>query len=267
MLVIGERINGMFKDVRKAIQTKDKAIVQDLAKRQLASGANVLDVNVGPASADPVSAMKWLVETIYEAVDAPLAIDSPKPPVVEAGVKACKRPPIINSTDGSPDKMAALIPLAAEYKAGLIGLCMDEKGIPSTVDARLEVGMKILAACVEAGIEPQNVHLDPVILPVKFSQPQFAVSFETLRQLKTLSDPSPQLVVGLSNASQGCIDRHIVNRITLVMGIAGGLNEAIMDPFDTELMHAMITAELLMNKQIYCDSYIDAYMKSMGAGK
>ncbi len=267
MLVIGERINGMFKDVRKAIQKNDKGVVQDLAKRQLAAGANVLDVNVGPASADPAGAMKWLVDTIQEAVVATLAIDSPKPPVVEAGVKACKKPPIINSTDGSPDKLAALVALAAEYKAGLIGLCMDDRGIPSSVDGRLEIGMKILAACTEAGVEPQNVHLDPVILPVKFSQPQFAVGFETLRQLKQLSDPPPQLVVGLSNSSQGCVDRHIINRTTLVMGIACGLNEAIMDPFDTELMHAMITAELLMNKQIYCDSYIDAYMKSLGGGK
>ncbi|MBI5360681.1 MAG: dihydropteroate synthase [Planctomycetes bacterium] len=262
MLVIGERINGMFKDVKNAIKTQNKGVIQDLARRELAAGANVLDVNVGPASAVPADTMKWLVETIQEAVDARLAIDSPKPAVVEAGLKVCKNKAIINSTDGNPEKLKALMPLAAEYKAGIIGLAMDEKGIPSEVQGRTEIGFKILAAAMEVGLEPTDVHLDPVVLPVKFSQDQFPATLETVRQFTMLSDPAPRIVVGLSNVSQGCVDREIVNRIYLIMLMTCGVNEAIMDPFDKHLMDAMITTELLLNKQIYCDSYIEAYMKS-----
>ena len=263
MLIIGERINGMFKDVRKAIKEKNKATIQEIARKQIETGARMLDVNVGPAAADDAAAMQWLVETIQEVTDVPLSIDSPKPPVVEAGIKLCKKKGIINSTTAEQAKLDALVGLAKKYDFGLLGLCMDEKGIPNSVAARLEMGMKILATAMEAGIPTDNIHLDPVVLPVKFGQDQIGNMLETIRELKKLSDPAPKTVVGLSNVSQGCLDRPMVNRITLVMAIANGLDEAIADPLDTPLMDSMITAELLLNKFIYCDSYLSAYRKAL----
>jgi 5-methyltetrahydrofolate corrinoid/iron sulfur protein methyltransferase len=262
MLIIGERINGMFKNVRQAIQEKHKATIQDLAKKQIVAGARMLDVNVGPAAADDVTAMEWLVSTIQEVTDIPLAIDSPKPPVIEAGLKLCQKKALINSTTGEQAKLEALIALAKKYGAGLLGLCMDEKGIPNSVQGRLEIGMKILATAMEAGLATNDVHLDPVILPVKFAQDQIGNMLETIRELKKLSDPPPQTVVGLSNVSQGCLDRPLVNRTALVMALANGLDEAIADPLDTALMDSMITAELLLNKFIYCESYLSAYRKA-----
>ncbi|MFH1231220.1 MAG: dihydropteroate synthase [Planctomycetota bacterium] len=262
MLVIGERINGMFKAVRKAIQEKDKKTIQDIAKKQVEAGAKMLDVNVGPAAADDVAAMQWLVEIIQEVVDVPLAIDSAKPPVIKAGLKSCKKKALINSTTGEAEKLNTLVGLAKEYKAGLLGLTMDEKGIPDSIQSRLEIGLRILAAAMEAGIPTDDVHLDPVILPVKFGQAQIGLMFQTIRELKSLADPPPKIVCGLSNVSQGCLDRPLVNRTALVMALACGLDEAIVDPLDTQLMDAMITAELLMNKFIYCDSYLIAYRKA-----
>ncbi|MEK7448776.1 MAG: dihydropteroate synthase [Planctomycetota bacterium] len=263
MLVIGELINGMFKNVRKAIKEKDKSIIQEIARKQVAAGAQMLDVNVGPAAADEVAAMQWLVESIQEAVNVPLSIDSAKPPVIEAGLKSCQRKALINSTTGEQAKLDALIGLAKKYGAALLGLCMDEKGIPNSVAARTEIGMKILAAAMEAGLPTDDVHLDPVVLPVKFGQDQIGSMLQTIKELKILSDPAPKIVVGLSNVSQGCLNRPLVNRIALVMGIANGLDEAILDPLDTQLMDAMITADLLLNKFIYCDSYLDAYRKAL----
>ena len=116
---------------------------------------------------------------------------------------------------------------------------------------------------MEAGIATDDIHLDPVVLPVKFGQAQTPMMFQTIRELKTLSDPAPKIVCGLSNVSQGCLDRPMVNRITLVMALASGLDEAIADPMDKDLMDSMITAELLLNKFIYCDSYLTAYMKAL----
>jgi len=263
MLVIGERINGMFKAVRKAIEAKDKKAIQDIAKKQVEAGARMLDVNVGPAAADDVAAMQWLVESIQEAVDVPLSIDSAKPPVIEAGLKACKKKAIINSTTGEQAKLEVLVGLAKKYNACLLGLCMDDKGIPDNIQARLEIGLRILAAAMEAGIPTDDIHLDPVVLPVKFGQAQTPMMFQTIRELKLLSDPAPKTVVGLSNVSQGCLDRPMVNRITLIMALANGLDEAIADPLDKELMDAMITAGLLLNKFIYCDSYLTAYHKAL----
>ncbi len=263
MIVIGERINGMFKAVRKGIQEKDKKIIQDIARKEVECGARILDVNVGPAAADEVAAMQWLVETIQEVTDTTLSIDSAKPPVIEAGLKACKKKALINSTTGEQAKLETLVGLAKKYNAGLLGLCMDEKGIPDSIQARLEIGLRILACAMEAGISTDDIHLDPVVLPVKFGQSQTPMMFQTIRELKTLSDPAPKIVCGLSNVSQGCLDRPMVNRITLVMALASGLDEAIVDPMDKNLMDAMITAELLLNKFIYCDSYLTAYMKAL----
>lgn len=263
MLVIGERINGMFKNVRNAIKNKDKSVIQDLAKRQYEAGSRMLDVNVGPAAVDDIAAMQWLVETIQEVVDVPLSIDSPKPPVLEAGLKLCKQKALVNSTTGEQAKLETVIGLASKYKAGLLGLTMDEKGIPNSVPARVEIGLKILAAAMEAGIPTEDVYIDPVLLPVKFSQDQIKPFMDTIKEVKALADPSPKTVCGLSNGSQGCIDRPIVNRTNLVMALGQGLDSAIMDPFDTQLMDAMITAELLLNKVIYCDSYLSAYRKAL----
>ena len=263
MIVIGERINGMFKDVKQAITEKDKNAIIDLAKKEIAAGANMLDINVGPAAADELGAMEWLVETVQDAVDIPLAIDSSKPKTVEAGLKICKNKALINSTTGEKAKLEILIGLAKDNDADILGLTMDEKGIPSTTAARTEIGLKILAAAMEAGLETDRVHLDPVVLPVRFAQDQCPTMLETIRELKMLADPAPKIVVGLSNISQGTKQRPLINRIYMVMAIACGLDEAIVDPFDTELIDAMITAELLLNKQIYSESFLKAYKSSL----
>jgi 5-methyltetrahydrofolate corrinoid/iron sulfur protein methyltransferase len=114
---------------------------------------------------------------------------------------------------------------------------------------------------MEAGIPVEDIYLDPIILPVNVTQPQALEALESIREFKILSDPPPKTVVGLSNISQGTDKRNLINRIFLVMAIANGLDAAIVDPMDKELMDAVITAELLLNKHIYCDSFLDAYRK------
>lgn len=261
MLVIGERINGMFKDVGQAIADKDKTVIQKLAKDQVTAGAGMLDVNVGPASADAHDAMKWLVETIQEAVDLPLALDSTKPDVIEEGLKLAKKKAIINSTTAAKKKLDRLIPMAKQYGAGLIGLTMGESGIPRDKNERSEFAAQIVSACMEAQINLEDLYLDPIILPLNVAQAQAQEVLESIREFKLLSDPPPKTVVGLSNVSQGTEKRSLINRTFLVMAVACGLDAAIADPLDKELMDAVITADLLLNKHIYCASFLDAYRK------
>ena len=261
MLVIGERINGMFKDVAKAIADKDKTIIQNLAREQVAAGSGALDVNVGPAAADAVGAMGWLVETIQEAVDLPLALDSPKSQVLEQGLKLARKKAIINSTTADKAKLDTLLPMAKKYGASLIGLTMAKSGIPRDKNERSEFAAQIVSACMEAGVNLENLYLDPIILPVNVTQPQVKEVLESIREFRLLSDPPPKTVVGLSNVSQGSESRGLINRTFLVMAVASGLDAAIADPLDKALMDAMITAELLLNKHIYCASFLDAYRK------
>ena len=261
MLVIGELINGMYKNVEGAIKSKDKATIQKLAKDQLTAGADTLDVNIGPHAPDPKEAMKWLIEAIREVTQAPLAIDSTKKDIVELGLQLGGEGSMINSTSAADEKLDIYVPMAKKYKARLIGLTMDKKGIPSDKNAKCELAAKILAKSMEEGLPLEDVYIDPIVLPVNVAQAQCATLLEVIREFKLISDPPPQTVVGLSNVSQGAKDRPLINRVYLVMAIANGLTGAIVDPLDKELMDEMITAELLLNKSIYCDSYLEAYRK------
>jgi len=264
MFIIGERINGMFKDVAEAIRKKDKAFIQGLAKKQISCGASALDVNVGPSSANPKEAMEWLVKTISEVTDISLAIDTTKQTVMEAGLALSRSRPIINSVNGDEEKMESLFSLAKKYGAAIIGLTMGKTGIPKDSDGRLEFAMKIVASAAEHGIDMADLYIDAVILPVNVAQTHAKEVLKTIRETKMLAVPSPKTIVGLSNISQGAQPqiRPLINRAFLIMAIAAGLDAAIIDPSDEGLVDAAITAELLMEKQLYCDSYLEAYRKN-----
>ena len=261
MLIIGELINGMYKAVGKAIADRDKKVIQKIAKDQVASGAGMLDVNTGPYEKNPKDAMKWLVETIQEVVEVPLALDSTKADVIEEGLKIAKKKAMINSTSSDDEKLDILVPMAKKYESSLIGLTMGKSGIPRDKNERLEHAVKILTKCQENDFDVSNLYLDPIVLPVNVAQAQGAEVFESIREFKLLCDPTPKTVVGLSNASQGTKERSLINRTYFAMAIAAGLSAAILDPLDKDLMDAAITAELILNKNIYCDSFLDAHRK------
>jgi len=257
MKAVGERINGMFKDVRKAIQKKDPAPIVDLAQRQTAEGAAYLDINVGTAAEDQLAAMRWLVETVQGACKTPIALDSQKLPVIQAGLEVCDgRALMINSVSGDPDKLDVYMPLAVEKNAALVALTMNVDGVPQNVDTRVEIAMTIVSKAMEHGMDLPKVFIDPITLPVTVDQKQPKFMCDVIAQLKILSDPAPSTIVGLSNISQSTTERPLINRICLVMLQAYGLDAAIIDVLDTEIMDAAITADMLLDKMIYSDSYL-----------
>jgi len=261
MLKIGELINGMFKNVGEALTKRDTAVIQKLAKDQVAAGAGMLDVNTGPYEKNPKDAMKWLVETIQEVCDVPLVLDSTKADVLEEGLKLVKKKAMVNSTNAGDEKLESILPLAKKYGAMLIGLTMGKTGIPRDRNERTEHAVKIITKCQEIGFDLNDLYLDPIVLPVNVAQAQAVELLESLKDLKILCDPAPKTVIGLSNASQGTKQRPLINRVYLVMAITNGLDAAIFDPLDDDLMNAAITADLILNKTIYCDSFLDAYRK------
>jgi len=208
-----------------------------------------------------VADIQWLIEAIQEVTDMPIAIDSSKVQVVESGLKVLKHKGIINSTTADPGKLEALVPLAKKYNALLIGIVMDSKGIPQNRDQRLELAVKIVSACAEQEFPLDDLYLDPVVLPVNVAQAQMKDILECMREFKIISEPAPRTIVGLSNVSQGTCVRSLVNRTFLTMAVAFGLDAAILDPKDSDLMDALITAELILNKQIYCEKFLEAYRK------
>jgi len=261
MLIIGELINGMYANIAAAIKEHDKKIVQACALEQIGCGADALDICCGPASRDPLKDMPWLVEIIQEVTDKPLCLDSSRPQVIQEGLKVAKNTTIINSTTADLEKLEILIPLALKYKSKLIGITINAQGIPANSDQRLELAATIVTRASEMGFSISDLYLDPIVMPVNVAQAQIKDILTVIAEFKMLAQPSPKTIVGLSNISQGAKSRSLINRTFLTMAVASGLDSAILDPKDNELMDTLITAELILNKHIYCDSYLDAYRK------
>jgi len=261
MLIIGELINGMYSNIASALKEHNKKIVQTIALEQIAGGADALDLSCGPASLNPLIDMPWLVEAVQEVTDIPLCLDSSKPKVIQEGLKVARNETIINSTTADPEKLEILIPLARKYKSKLIGITISTKGIPQNKDQRLELAATILTHASENGFPIQDLYLDPIVMPVNVAQSQLTDILEAIAEFKMIAQPSPKTIVGLSNISQGAGPRSLINRTFLAMAVASGLDSAILDSKDKELMDTLITAELILNKNIYCDSYLEAYRK------
>ena len=269
MIIFSERINGMYRDVRRAINEKEKPVVHELTKEQVAGGADVMDINLGPTKGDPVENFVWLAQTVSEVTDLPISLDSAKPKLLADAVPRVKEALpgtklVINSSTAAPDCMETLIPVAAASGASIIGLTMDQEGVPGNVEKRVECGAAFFMMAMENGIMPDDVYLDPIILPINVAPKQPSNVMEAIRQLAILSDPPPHFILGLSNVSQQCLMRSLINRTYLVMAITAGLDAAIMDAADKELVEAAISAEVLLDKHLYSDDYIKAWRMQKG---
>jgi len=255
MILIGERINTGFKDIKQAVLDKDPAPLQDWARKQTEAGATYLDVNLGAVSAKPED-MCWMIETVQDAAETPICIDTNKPKILAEAIKVCRKPALINSTTAADEKLDAILPVAAEHNASVIGVVMDERGTPKSADQRVENAGKILAKAMELGIEPERLLLDPIVMPLKFMQDQAKQILEATRQFQLFSDPPPHIVCGLSNISSGTTHKKLLNRIFLVMAIDNGMDAAICDVMDAALVNAARAAELVMNREIYADAFV-----------
>jgi len=261
MFIIGERINGSFQDIARAIREQNPAPVQEWARRQETAGARCLDLNTGPAAREPRQAMRWLVEVVQEVSTLPLALDSSNYEVIEAGLEVCRQPAIINSVPAEGPKMERVFALARKHQAAVIGLTMNERGIPKDAESRLALAMELVMAADSFGLAMEDLYLDPLVLPCNVGQDHGPEVLQALRQIKLLSSPPPRTVVGLSNISQGTGNRPLINRTFAVMAMACGLDAAIADACDAQLVEAVATARILLNMDIYCDSYVELYRR------
>jgi 5-methyltetrahydrofolate corrinoid/iron sulfur protein methyltransferase len=262
MIIIGEKINATLAPVKPVILNRDTAALLALAKEQVAAGAHFIDINVGTgvgSQADEVEAMKWAVAAIQAEVDTPLCLDSADPVVLEAGLATINQPSCtINSTNAEQDKLAEIVPLAAKYNTSLVALTMDEGGIPKTVEDRLRAGEKIVAATEQYGVPLKQVLFDPLVMPISTDITYGLVTLKTIAALKE-NYPEAKTVLGLSNISYGLPARSRINVAFLHMCIGAGLDAAIIDPLDEELMAAVTTGEVLVGRDRHCRRFTRAF--------
>jgi 5-methyltetrahydrofolate corrinoid/iron sulfur protein methyltransferase len=263
MIIIGERINGMYTDIGDALRAKDPKPLQYWAQKQEEGGAHYLDLNSGPAipKEERPEAYAWMVNVVQEVSELPLVLDSINYNAIEAGLKLCKKPAIINSVDATPEKMETVFNMASQYNAGVVGLCMDKKGIPLDHDLRVAFAMEIVATADAHGLPMEDLYIDPLILPVNVAQEHALQVLETLRLVKMLANPAPRTVIGLTNVSQKSPTNitNLLNRTFLAMAVSAGLDAAILNANDDELVDICATTEILLGNKIYADSYLKVF--------
>jgi 5-methyltetrahydrofolate corrinoid/iron sulfur protein methyltransferase len=238
MLIIGENIQILSPAVKAAIEERDTAAIQRQAMRQIEAGAGILDLNIGPQKKRGTEIMPWIVEAVQQVTDVPLSLDTTNLAAMEEGLKVCRSQATLNSASADPDRLDSVMRLAARYDARVIALTMGVDGIPTTTDGRAGIAMEsLLPAAESAGLSPDRVLLDPLVLTVTCNQDVAGVAVDAVRMFKMLSDPPPMTTVGLSNVSNGCPDevRGLINRTYLVMLLGAGLDSAIADPCDETL--------------------------------
>lgn len=256
MYIIGERINGTFSNVNEAIKKKDKSFIQKLAVSQIQKGADSLDISLGPEFKNSTDAMKWLINSVEEAVNTTLCIDSPKFEIIEFALKAAKSPKIINSSTCHDEKLDKYIKLAKEYNSSLIVLTMDETGLPKDLEGRLALAVKAVQCIQDNDFSIDKIYLDPLVMPVNIAQDQAKTVINTIREFQIITSPPVKTIAGLSNISQNTKNRSLINRTFLALLMEAGLNSAILDPMDSDLMDTVKATQILLNKTIYCDSFL-----------
>lgn len=258
MIIVGEKINATIPVVNRTIRNRDDQNLTTLARKQAGAGADYIDVNVATGVGsrdDEISAMKWAVETIQKSVKTPLCFDSADRAVLETALDMNgDKPVMINSVKAEDDNLKEIVPLAVHHNAALIALAMDEHGIPKTVKHRLSVCEKIATVCEKNGFPLKNLFFDPLVLPVSTDIQQGRVTLDTLAQIKE-TFPGTRTVMGLSNVSYGLPNRTGLNSAFLHMAIFAGLDAAIMDPLDQQMIRAVRTAEVLAGNDRHCRRY------------
>ena len=259
-VIIGERINPTGKEwLKQAIRDGDWARVGALAQEQVAAGAVIVDVNVAVSGAKESEALPRAVEAVQKAVSVPLCLDSGDPEALAAALRVCDGKVIINSVDGNQDKLDAILPLARQYKAALIGLAMDkESGIPKTAERRVAIARRILEAVTAAGIPPEDLIIDCLTLAVSADQSMGPVALETMRAVSR--DLGLNVNMGVSNISFGLPERPLLNATFIAMACAAGLTCAIVNPHSESVVQALQASDVLLGRDRRALAFLKAYL-------
>ena len=256
--VIGERINPTGKKrFQQALREGDLDYILAQGVAQADAGADILDVNVGIPQVDEPALMAQVVEGLQAALDLPLQIDSSDPAALESGLRQYCGKAIVNSVNGKQQVLDSILPIVKTYGAAVIGLCMDENGIPQTAQARFDIAARILKAAQAHGIPKEDVYIDCLTLTVSAQQEQAAETLEALQRVK--QELGLKTTLGVSNISFGLPNRELLNSHFLTMAMARGLDLPILNPNNRAMMDAVRTARVLLGQDVGCAAYVETY--------
>lgn len=259
MLLIGENIHVISKSVQNALLERDEAFISDLIKKQ--SHMDYIDLNVGPAKGNLEGILVWLCDLVEKNTDLKISFDTTNSNEMRLGLEKCQNPQncLLNSTSADEARLEKVTDLAAEFGSSLIALTMNKEiGIPKTADERLELAFQIFEKCQEKGIDNGRIFFDPLILPVSVDQSQAQEALNTIQMIKQSFDPEVMTTIGLSNISNGSPKeiRPLINKVFAVLAFGAGLDSAIIDALDTDLIQTIKTLENQTPKNKVDELYI-----------
>jgi len=252
-VIIGEKINPTGrKKLAAAFKEEDFEYVRELARKQVAAGADILDINVGVPGVDEDKLLPRVAKIVTETVDVPICLDSANSDALEAALSILPGRPLVNSVNGEEVSLEAVLPVIKEFDVPVIGLVMDDEGIPEDADSRLKVADKIIERAVKLGIPAEDIVIDPLVLTVGSDSNAGVATIETIRQVKEKIGSNINL--GASNVSFGLPGRHTINQAFLALTMGLGATCAITDPMK---MTSIIRAtDLLIGRDNYGSRYI-----------
>ena len=251
--IIGEKINPTGrKKLAVALGEGNLEYVKELATNQVNAGADILDVNVGVPGLDEVTLLSQVVKMLVDAFDVPFCLDSPNPQALARALAVTPGKPLVNSVNGKPESLQAILPIVRERGASVIGLTMDEGGIPKDADGRVKVAGKILEAAAKLGIPAEDVIIDPLVLTVGAESQAGVVTLQTIERVR--KEFEVNINVGASNVSFGLPERDTINAAFLALTVGAGATCAITDPIKfTRVLRAV---DLLRGKDAYAARYV-----------
>jgi 5-methyltetrahydrofolate--homocysteine methyltransferase len=260
MLIVGENINTSRRRISEAVENRDAEFISKVAKNQADAGAHFIDVNAGTFVDRETEYLCWLVETVQDAVDLPLCLDSPNPKALSEAIRHHRGEPMINSISLEKDRFDAMLPIVTAQPCRIVALCMAETAMPVTAEDRVKAGAELIEKLTAEGVALENIFIDPLVQPVSVDT---RMGYAVLNAIKTFMDdfPGVNTICGLSNVSFGLPVRRLINSTFLSLCMLQGLSAAILDPTDTSLMAVLLSAEMLLGRDEYCEKYIDAYQK------
>lgn len=257
-VIIGERINPTGrKQVLAALKEGDFDIVRQDALSQVAAGAAILDVNAGVPGTDEPELLQEVMRTVIEVTDVPLCIDTADPEALAAALAIYEGKALVNSVNGEARSLDAVLPLVKEYGAAVIGLCMDDDGIPETPADRLAVAGNIIDRAGSVGIDLEDVIIDPLALTMGADSDAGRITLESIKLI--VEAYGVNITMGASNISFGLPDRKYINAAFIAMAIHAGLTCPITNPLVKEVSTAVMAADLAMGRDEYGMNWIQAY--------
>lgn len=256
--MIGERINPTGRKAFSAeLQAGDLSRIPRDAIAQVEAGATILDVNVGAAGVDEVALLPQAVQLVQETVDVPVCIDSANPEALAAALKVVKGRALVNSVNGEEERLTSILPIVAEYGAAVIGLCMDDDGIPTDPESRVAIAEKILERAAKVGLKAEDLLIDPLVLTVGADHNAVMTTITAARMIR--DNFGCNMTAGASNASHGMPDREMLNTVFLTGFIQAGINAPICNPLKNAL--AIRAVDLMLGKDMMGMNYIMTYRK------